>query len=545
METQKAYLYSRFSTADQESGNSLERQVEQSKLYALAHGLTIDESLTLQDKGISAFRGKNKSQGSLGLFISLVKAGKIEKNSVLLCENLDRISREQPGDALFQFLNIIYSDITIITVEDNTVYNKESININGEKLSKSLGEITRAHKESDRKSYMLKKAWISKRADSTKKLTGRCPAWLKPVYKQISDKKYIVTDFNTITERTKVINEIFDLKLSGMGSDLIAQTLNKTSQWIPEDHGWRKSYIKKILLNTAVIGEYQPCKITNGKRVPEGDPIKSYFPTVVSPEKFNRVQALLNASKTLSGVLGGRTGKISNLFSHLAKCGECGSPMAYLNKGQTWQYFQCDKARRKVNGGCNPKLLRYDSVEETILSYCYELNLTDILPGSDQTQKELSFLNTKIQNIEGESVDLEKKINNLISSVELTTDKNISDRLLKSASEHNRRIEVLSIEKDTIQASINVLNATASNSSKQIADIKELIAKMKTMEGEERVKLRINLRNQLRQMISEIRIFDTSLFTIIFKSGMYRHIQFNRSKTVISETDIEPRDLID
>ena len=125
----------------------------------------------------------------------MVKAGKIKKDSVLLVENLDRISREQPGDALFQFLNIIYSDITIITTSDDTIYNRHTINKESEKLSKSLNEITRANIESDRKSNMLKKAWISKRADSTKKLTGRCPAWLTPVIKKITEKKHIVIGF--------------------------------------------------------------------------------------------------------------------------------------------------------------------------------------------------------------------------------------------------------------------------------------------------------------------------------------------------------------
>jgi DNA invertase Pin-like site-specific DNA recombinase len=124
METPKVYLYSRFSSASQEDGDSLNRQLTQAKHYAESNGLILDESLNLQDKGISAFRGKNKSQGSLGLFLSLVKAGKIEKGSVLLAESMDRISREQPGDALFQFLNLIYSDITIITTEDDTVYNR-------------------------------------------------------------------------------------------------------------------------------------------------------------------------------------------------------------------------------------------------------------------------------------------------------------------------------------------------------------------------------------------------------------------------------------
>ena len=54
----------------------------------------------------------------------------------------------------------------------------------------------------------------------------------------------------------------------------------------------------------------------NGKRVPEGQSIQGYFPAIVAIDKFNKVQLLLNESKAKNGISGGRTGKISNLFSH-------------------------------------------------------------------------------------------------------------------------------------------------------------------------------------------------------------------------------------
>src|SRR4051794_17399302 len=100
----KAYSYIRFSTPEQLKGDSLRRQLQLSRDYALQHGLELDEEL--KDIGVSAFKGKNRTDGALGRFINLVREGKIEPGSVLLVESLDRLSRDQILAALSQFSEI-------------------------------------------------------------------------------------------------------------------------------------------------------------------------------------------------------------------------------------------------------------------------------------------------------------------------------------------------------------------------------------------------------------------------------------------------------
>jgi DNA invertase Pin-like site-specific DNA recombinase len=95
----RCYSYIRFSTPEQLKGNSLLRQLELSKKYADENGLYLDESLTLKDLGLSAFSGEHRKRGELGIFLNMVKKGKIPNNSVLLVESLDRISREQVLDS--------------------------------------------------------------------------------------------------------------------------------------------------------------------------------------------------------------------------------------------------------------------------------------------------------------------------------------------------------------------------------------------------------------------------------------------------------------
>ena len=75
----KAYSYVRFSTPEQENGDSLRRQLELSKKFAKTHGLDLDDSLRLTDRGLSAFNGLHRTKGTLGQFLKLVEQGEIPK----------------------------------------------------------------------------------------------------------------------------------------------------------------------------------------------------------------------------------------------------------------------------------------------------------------------------------------------------------------------------------------------------------------------------------------------------------------------------------
>ncbi len=69
--------------------------MEQSKNYADENNLTLIESIDgrrLEDIGVSAFNGKNATDGVLSIFLKHLESGNIEKDSVLLVESLDRLS---------------------------------------------------------------------------------------------------------------------------------------------------------------------------------------------------------------------------------------------------------------------------------------------------------------------------------------------------------------------------------------------------------------------------------------------------------------------
>src|ERR1043166_2671015 len=75
MSQAKAFSYIRFSSPAQSGGDSVRRQSKAARAYCSSHNLLLDEELTFQDFGVSAFRGRNVDEGALGAFLNAIKAG--------------------------------------------------------------------------------------------------------------------------------------------------------------------------------------------------------------------------------------------------------------------------------------------------------------------------------------------------------------------------------------------------------------------------------------------------------------------------------------
>lgn len=87
-----AYLYIRFSTKDQEGGDSYDRQDRGGRGLIESKGWTLVE--TVEDLGKSAWKGKHLNGGELGKFSERVRAGDIAAGSWLVAEKTDRLSRQ-------------------------------------------------------------------------------------------------------------------------------------------------------------------------------------------------------------------------------------------------------------------------------------------------------------------------------------------------------------------------------------------------------------------------------------------------------------------
>ncbi|MBL0601337.1 recombinase family protein [Aeromonas veronii] len=352
----KAYSYIRFSTPKQAQGDSYRRQLAKAKEYCTEHNLTLVED-TIDDRGVSAFRGANMMEGALGRFLEAVKSGVIEQGSYLLVESVDRLSRQAVEEALGQFLGLINAGVVVVTLDDKAVYRKGQVET--QNLLLSIMFMVRANNESETKSDRSREAWEKgrKQARENNKVmkNSRLPSWL-----EWEEGKIV-----PIAERVAIVNEMFEMAKSGCGYEQIAKAFrSKGYKTFGKMTDWRPAGIQAVIKSRAVIGEFQPHIIEKGERIPDGEPIVGYYPAIVSRSLFKDVHHIISQRNNHSGSY--RKGRFNNLFSGVLRC-QCGEPLRFNNKGKAGSprnYLICPM--RQVAGCKLPNLL-HEKIELQLL----------------------------------------------------------------------------------------------------------------------------------------------------------------------------------
>ncbi|WP_233135807.1 recombinase family protein [Agrobacterium vaccinii] len=356
----KAFSYIRFSTPEQQRGDSLRRQTEAAASYALRHDLDLDTTLTFRDLGVSAFNGANEEIGRLGEFLAAVHHGDIPKGSYLLVESLDRLSRQKPRKAVKMLERICEAGIVLVTLDDQRVYTEEVLDDEPMALLVALLVASRAHEESAKKGRRVAEAWANKRRHAASRpLTALCPGWLR-----LSDDR---TRFIEIPERVAVVRRVFEMTLAGAGQHSIASTLNKNQ--IPvfgRGSMWHRSYIAKLLQHRSVIGEFTPTRterINGRKTQTPTETVEGYFPAIVDRSDFERVSAMSSKRVAIT------RSPVANMLAGLATCPCCGTRMQRVNKGGKKggnPFLVCSKA--KVGAGCDYRTVAVCDVQDALIS---------------------------------------------------------------------------------------------------------------------------------------------------------------------------------
>ncbi|HEY8159895.1 MAG TPA: recombinase family protein [Methylobacter sp.] len=524
-----AYSYVRFSTPEQIKGDSIRRQVELSSNYAEDHNLTLDDSLQLNDLGVSAFKGDNASTGKLGLFIAAIDTGRVEPGSYLLIESLDRLSRAEVITALNLFTQILSKDITIVTLTDNRVYTKESINDFGN-LMYSLLVMSRAHEESLMKSKRVSAAWENKRKqarDGTHKLTKTCPSWL-----ELKDG-----EFRPISERVELVKRMYDMAQNGYGYVTIAKTLNLENQptfdaFGKKANGWHQSYVVRILKNPSVYGQFTPHLRIEGKRVPQ-EPIEDYYPSIISQDDFFAVQAAISSRRGK----GGQVGSQVNILANILKCGKCGGSAVRINKSgkqasvdkhYKWVAVVCDAGRRGVTD-CGWLPWKLDELEKAVLEEITELDL-DLVLDNETNDKSLVILKRNIQSLAEQIVTIQKQKERLVDALAggdtgLTA---ITDRI-KSLS---RQEDDLIATMDILTQEYDVESHRLSSMTRSQDEIKRLTYQLD--DNDVRLKLQTEVRRLVDKIVLHMKIkkcvihYHTPKLVVRFKDG--RSVSFIESE---------------
>ena len=349
------YSYIRFSSEKQKFGQSYSRQKDLATDWCAKNDGVLDTSLNMEDLGVSAFKLKNlEDAAALGGFLTAVKEGRVAKGSYLLIENFDRLTRAATDDAYQLFRGILKADVHIVTLGDGKVFTKDSLNSFTD-IILTIVTMSRAHEEIGRKAELLAKKWQWRRDNiKTRKIATKYPSWLS-----LSEDYKI---FTPVTSAVAIIQKIFEDYCNGTGVVTIASTLNKAGVKCISGRSeiWKTHYIQQLLRSRALIGEYQPHKRgPDGKKLAAGKLETDYYPVVIKPSLFNKVQYLLGqiAPKTAS------TNRYKlNVFVGKLFCPYCGEKMfiAYQKTGKklkdgtkktynTLQTITCVSAK---NGKC-------------------------------------------------------------------------------------------------------------------------------------------------------------------------------------------------
>jgi DNA invertase Pin-like site-specific DNA recombinase len=392
-----AYSYVRFSSKKQEQGDSRRRQTDcRAEAYCKRRGWKLSAQ-TYEDLGVSAYHGKNALVGNLGEFLRAIRQGGVKPGSALIVESLDRISRQGIDEGYDLIKHILKSDVRIVTLSPEREFDRDATR----SLSKGALEIQlileRAAEESERKGERVAAARSQERKRVREKgelVTRNVPAWI-----QERDGKPVL-----IPERAEAVRTIFRLAGAGYGAQSIIARLNR-DEVPPFGRGghWAKSYVSALLQDRRVLGEFQP---KSGDK-PEGEPVRGYFPAVVTEAEWLAARAGAAARKRHPR-LNGRLGKARvNVFSGLIRHARDGDAYqmttcrSYGPAGEPTRY-QVLINRAGTDSTGRGYSIPYEPFEEAVLSQLKEIDPREILGEAGGGDDEVAKLERFLEGVEAE-----------------------------------------------------------------------------------------------------------------------------------------------
>jgi DNA invertase Pin-like site-specific DNA recombinase len=413
-----AYSYVRFSSPPQAHGDSLRRQTEAAHAWCEKNQVHLDETLTFRDLGKSAFLGehrKNPDRHALAAFLKLVQDGRVTRGSYLVIESLDRLTREHVRAGLMLLLGLIEAGVRIVQLSPSElVYDEKSEEMG---LMLAIVELSRGHRESKRKSDLIKASWDMRKRNAREKKQphkGHLPAWV-----ECQDGK-----LKLIPERAAVVKRLFRLTIDGYGlvsiihkfeeekippfGPVVIRDGRKRSQFCGR---WQRAYLSKILRDRRAVGEFQPCRREGHKKIPDGDPISGYFPAVVTEDEFHAARAAATQRRMKPGRVGTHVNIFAGLIRH-ARDGDTYFAMTEVG-GRPSRTKPPTPRRVLINSRSAEGLAPYYSfpltVFETAIHSCLrEIDPHEILNGDSGPDEslvlagELARVETKIGELEAE-----------------------------------------------------------------------------------------------------------------------------------------------
>lgn len=489
-EKHMVYSYLRFSTARQEWGDTERRQSTLAQDWCKKNGQVLSDQ-SFADKGVSGWKGANR-KGALGQLLKLLKP-----DDILLVEDNDRLSRENPLDALNLMREIIDKGVKIITLRDGLEITKNNF-FALQNFLPSIIKASLAFEENEKKSMRIKQAWTARRNKITKgDVTGSTGSKVPPWLDKINDKLVINE------EKATIIRRIFNMADTGIGIRSIASTLRKEGIKM-QNATIDASYISHILHNVRFYGAIQMYEMNGKKRTPVGDIVENFLPAVITKDQFLAVQSKLK--KRVKFV--GRSGStITNLVAGIPVCAKCGGHISRMATVGIYGYLGC--ANHKILGTCTPSQINAKFFETVLLDYIRKDNrlIQYFKPDTTITDNRLSEKQALLQ-------EVSNKLQALVNMIEAGASPDIIlPRLKEREMEQARlKVEIEALETEHIdQSNQSNLNDVVAEINRQIKAGQKKVRIMIDTQGNlvnemllDRLAIREAFRNSIQKMIIDL-----------------------------------------
>ena len=376
----RAISYIRFSSRRQASGSSEARQSLMVPEWLAKHPEYTMFNRTFNDLGLSGWKGEHAKNG-FGKLLAAITAGEITDGDCVLVEAIDRTGRMDTVDMMALLTPILTAGVSIITLDDGNVYNRESLN--GSHIYMLMAKIQAANQFSEKLSSRMRSAYVEKAKKAKAGLPIRriTPIWL-------------TSDGQLIAHLAPHIKNVFTDYVAGLGERRIAVRLHETG--LPEFAGVSGASVKTWLKNRTAMGDW-------------GD-IRNVYPAVVDRELFHRVELKIKANKETHRRVSAPT---RYLLSGLAKCGHCGANMSmHKHKGHPYS-MACHQREKMAHVGCDNDR----TVPKVILEYVRTRTSLPFVRRAFQGQ-ELSVSQKRIVEIGGELEAVSQKIRRLAAAID-------------------------------------------------------------------------------------------------------------------------------
>jgi DNA invertase Pin-like site-specific DNA recombinase len=477
----------------------LERQQAYAPEFCKEFGCRLDATLSFSDEGKSAFHGRHISEGGgMARFLACIEAGRVKPNDILIVENLDRMSRLPLESAEDLLRAILTKGVRIHTRSPWAIYDRATLNDPMQRMA-MIFEFTRSHRESRYKQERLSHRWIQNRA---KIRTGEyhlalCPGWLRPKRNDAGK----VVGYEIIEQHASTVRRIFKLCIEGLGLDGIAKELNRSATpTFGRGAAWGRSSIDKVLYNRSVLGEHQPHSsvVLDGKdfrstaRVATGEPVKDYFPRIIDDKTFERAALAIQKRRVHRSGAGERTA--SNLFSGLLWDARTGAKLHVADKGHGLQLVSADS----VKGLAESVYVPYKIIERGFVAFVDRMPLDMLAPKSN------GGLDKEIRELRKEIESLSMQVDKIRSKLRLNTTDVLLDLLVERDAElKDKRLSLENLERQT--------GTSATMAAKTSLEVLKLMGSAK---GEELVRLRQKLRNELRYWLKRVTVLPLRLGSV-------------------------------